>query len=303
MVTEVMYGGIEAGGTKFNCIIGRGPDQILAEATFPTTTPEATFGRVAEFFRPFSAANRLEAIGIGSFGPCDIHPGSPTYGHITSTPKPGWQNTDIAGNIRAALSVEVAFDTDVNAAALGEHTWGATTAADPSLYITVGTGIGGGLIVDGRPLHGLQHPEMGHIRVRHDQALDPFPGSCPFHGDCLEGLASGPALRARFGSPAESLPDDDPFWELECDYLAEAVCTYILVVSPMRIVMGGGIMQRTFLLPSIRQKVKRGLAGYVRHGAVADGIDAFIVTPQMGSRSGVLGALALAAILRSEDQH
>ena len=290
-----MFAGVEAGGTKFNCIVARQPDEVAAQIQFPTTTPTETISKVIEFFRPFRDKGRLAALGVGSFGPCDLVVGSPTYGYITSTPKPGWQNADILGPIQSALSIPAAFDTDVNAAALGESRWGATRGTDTSLYLTVGTGIGGGLIVDGEPLHGLRHPEMGHIRIPHDRSSDPFPGSCPFHGDCFEGLASGPAIQARFGVRGEQLADDDPFWELESDYIAAAVATYILVTSPQRIVLGGGIMQRTQLLPQIRKKVVLLIGGYVRDPAVTDEIDAYIVAPGLGRLSGVLGAVALAA--------
>jgi fructokinase len=288
------FGGIEAGGTKFNCLVGRSPDEVLAQIRVPTTSPAETLGPVIEFFLPFVRAGKIGSIGIGSFGPCDLTPGSSTFGFITSTPKPGWQNTDVVEPIRSALGVEVAFDTDVNAAALGEFTWGATIGRDPSLYLTVGTGIGGGLIIGGRPLHGLHHPEMGHIRIPHDRVRDPFPGTCPFHADCFEGLASGPAIQQRFGRRGETLADDDAFWPLEAEYVAAAVSNYILVASPSRIVLGGGIMQREFLLPLVRQAVMRLLAGYVDHPAIAYGIDQYIVPPGLGQRSGMLGAIALA---------
>jgi fructokinase len=288
------YGGIEAGGTKFNCLVGRSPDEVLDQIRVPTTSPAETLQRAIKFFSPFVKAGRIRSIGVGSFGPCDLNPASSTFGFITSTPKPGWQNTDVFGPLRAALGVEVAFDTDVNAAALGEFTWGATMGLDPSLYLTVGTGIGGGLIVGGSPLHGLHHPEMGHIRVPHDRVRDPFPGSCPFHADCLEGLASGPAIQQRFGRRGEALADDDAFWQLESEYIAAAISNYILVTSPSRIVLGGGIMQREFLLVMVRQAVVRLLAGYVDHPAITQGIDQYIVPPGLGQRSGMLGAIALA---------
>lgn len=295
MAGDHLYGGVEAGGTKFICSVGRGAAESIADAVFATTTPAVTLGQVADFFEPFCRAGQIEVVGVGCFGPCDLQQASPTYGYITSTPKPGWQNTDFVGTLRRALSVEIAFDTDVNAAALGEYTWGASRGTDTSLYLTIGTGIGGGYIVDGQPLHGLQHPEMGHIGVPHDRERDPFPGSCPYHGDCLEGLASGPAIEARFGRRGEELSGADPFWDLEAGYIAAAVSTYILVNSPQRIILGGGIMQREFLLARVKQHVVRLLAGYVRHPAVGDEIDRYIVAPALGSRSGVLGAIALAA--------
>lgn len=294
MVTEGVYGGVEAGGTKFKCMVGLGPGQILGQEQFPTEVPTKTLHEVTRFFAPFCAKGQVRSIGIGSFGPCDLRQDSPTYGFITSTPKPGWQNTDFVGMIRSALRVDVVFETDVNAAALGEHTWGATVDVDTSLYLTIGTGIGGGLLVDGRPLHGLQHPEMGHIRIPHDFASDPFPGSCPFHSDCFEGLASGPAIQQRLGRRGEELADDDPFWDLEADYIAAGVATVVLVCSPGRIVLGGGIMQRSFLLPRIRQQVLRALGGYIRCTDLADDVEKYIVAPSLGSQSGVFGAIALA---------
>jgi fructokinase len=295
MVRDPLYGGVEAGGTKFICTVGRGPAESMADATFATTTPAATLGQVAAFLEPFCREGQIRVVGVGCFGPCDLRQTSSKYGYITSTPKPGWQNTDVVGTLATALSVEIAFDTDVNAAALGEYTWGAARGTDTSLYLTIGTGIGGGYIVDGQPLHGLQHPEMGHIAVPHDRGRDPFPGSCPYHGDCLEGLASGPAIQRRFGRRGEELSDADPFWDLEAGYIAAALSTYILVNSPQRIVLGGGIMQRDFLLARIRQHAVRLLAGYIRHPALGANIDEYIVAPALGSRSGVLGAIALAA--------
>lgn len=294
MTSEQYFGGIEAGGTKFNCIVARSPGEVLGEVRFPTTSPDETLQRVIEFFSPFVRAGDVYSIGIGTFGPCDLTPGSPTFGFITSTPKPGWQNTDIAGPIHAALGVDVTIDTDVNAAALGEFTWGATIGLETSLYLTIGTGIGGGLIVGGKSLHGLHHPEMGHIRIPHDRVRDPFPGSCPFHADCFEGLASGPAIQGRFGRRGETLPEDHAFWQLEAEYIAAAVSNYVLVLSPLRIVLGGGIMQRQHLLDMVRRGVVRFLAGYVNHSAITRDIDEFIVPPALGQRSGMLGAIALA---------
>ncbi|MCI0477366.1 MAG: ROK family protein, partial [Anaerolineales bacterium] len=213
------FGGIEAGGTKFVCAVGTAPDDVR-ETRFSTTTPEETIRRAIDFFR---AQPRVAAIGIGSFGPVDLHRASPTYGYITTTPKPDWANTDLAGAIQRALAVPVGFDTDVNVAALGEHRWGAARGLDTFIYLTIGTGIGGGGLVSGKLMHGLIHPEMGHIRVPHDFVRDPFPGSCPFHSDCLEGLASGPALGKRWGARAETLPADHPAWELQAHYLALAL--------------------------------------------------------------------------------
>lgn len=294
MTSTHLFGGIEAGGTKFNCIIASGPDHIIQEARIPTTTPEETLRKTIEFFRPFVDAQQIDSIGIACFGPVDIAPDSPTYGFITATPKPYWSNTDVCGTIQRALNVRTAITTDVNGAALGEFQWGASRGCDPSLYLTVGTGIGGGYLVDGKPLTGLLALEMGHIRIPHDFARDPFPGNCPFHGDCFEGLANGPAIQKRFGARGESIRDDEPFWDVEAGYIASALANYILTLSPKRIVLGGGVMAREYLFPKVRRKVQDLLNGYVVHPSILTDIDGYIVPPALGSRSGSLGAIALA---------
>ncbi|MGA3098439.1 MAG: ROK family protein, partial [Bryobacteraceae bacterium] len=209
-----VYGCIEAGGTKFVCGVGTGP-QDLATASFSTLSPPATVESVAGFFQ----GAQLKAVGIGSFGPVDLNPDSPTFGYITSTPKQGWRQFDLAGAVARALGAPVKIDTDVNAAAVGEARWGAARGLSDFLYLTVGTGIGGGAVANGAVVHGLTHPEMGHIRIPHDLSRDPYPGGCPFHGDCLEGLASGPAIEARWGKPAQELPADHPAWALEARYI------------------------------------------------------------------------------------
>ncbi len=285
-----LFGAVEAGGTKFVCAVGRGPDDLPAVTRFPTTTPEETLARTLAFFR--EQPTTPVAVGVGSFGPVDPDPHSPTYGHITLTPKPRWSNVDVAGALREGLGVPVAFDTDVNAAGLGEHRWGAAQGLDTFLYLTVGTGIGGGGLAGGRPMHGLVHPEMGHIFVPRAPG-DTFAGACPFHGDCLEGMASGSALEARWGRPAAELPADDPAWPLEAHYLAYGIANFILTLSPQRIIVGGGVMRRPRLLPMIRQKVKTILNGYVK-APTFDDLDAYLVPPALGDRAGVLGALAMA---------
>ena len=292
---ETLYGAVEAGGTKFVCMVGTGPGDMREQARFPTTSPEATLLETVTFFRSAeSRLGKLSAIGIASFGPVDLHPDSPTFGFITSTPKPGWANVDIVGTLRDALGVKVGFDTDVNAAALGEWLWGAAQALDTFLYLTIGTGIGGGGMVNGRLMHGLVHPEMGHVRIPHDLETDPFAGTCPFHGDCLEGLASGPAMNARWLQPAEQLPADHPGWALEARYLALALVNFICTVSPERIVIGGGVMSSGRLFPLIRQQALELLGNYVRAPQLLNGIDDYIVPPCLGEHAGVLGALALA---------
>jgi fructokinase len=290
-----LCGAVEAGGTKFVCAAGCGPDDLRAIARVPTTTPEETLGRVVAFFHDVERGHgRLAAIGVASFGPVELRRGAARHGFITSTPKPGWADTDVAGPLRAAFGVPVGFDTDVNGAALGEGRWGAARDVDTFAYLTVGTGIGGGAVVGGVPVHGLVHPEMGHLRVPHDRVADPFEGVCPFHGDCLEGLASGPALAARWGAPAESLPPGHPAWALEAHYLGLALHGLVCTLSPQRVVMGGGVMSQAGLLPLVRRALADSLAGYIRADALAGGLDAYVVPPGLGHRAGVLGALALA---------
>jgi fructokinase len=287
-----LFGGIEAGGTKFVCAVGTGPGELQAEVRFPTTTPGEAIDLAVEFFR--QQPEPPAAIGIASFGPVDPDPASPTFGHITTTPKPGWAHTDLGGAIGRALGVPVGFDTDVNGAALGEHRWGAAQGLDTFIYLTIGTGIGGGGLVNGQLIHGLMHPEMGHVRVPHDRQRDPFPGCCPYHGDCLEGLAAGPALEQRWGQPGPSLPADHPAWRLEAEYLALGLVAFICTLSPQRIIMGGGIMKQPHLLPLVRRRVTELLNGYLQVPQITERIDQYIVPPMLGDRAGVLGAIALA---------
>jgi len=287
-----VYGGVEAGGTKFVCGIGTGPDDLKL-GWFPTTSPDATVACVAAFFREH-AGTPIDAVGIASFGPVDLDRASPTYGHITSSPKLDWRHYDLAGALARALHVPVGFDTDVNGAALGEGRWGAAQGNSDFIYLTVGTGIGGGAVVHGELVHGLVHPEMGHVRVPHDFAKDPFPGGCPYHQDCLEGLATGPAMQARWGKPAQDLPEDHPAWALEAHYLALGLSNWVCTLSPRRIVMGGGVMQQQQLFPMVRRELARLLNGYIRAAALMDEIDQYVVPPQLGNRAGVLGAIALA---------
>jgi fructokinase len=296
MDAAAIYGGVEAGGTKFVCAVGSGPANLLAETRFPTTTPEETIGRTLEFFRPFVRSGQAQRIGLASFGPVDLEPGSASYGSIVSTPKPGWSHTNIRLALHDGMGVAVEVDTDVNAAALAEFLWGAARGLDPSLYLTVGTGIGGGLIKDGRPYHGLLSPEMGHLRIPHDFAADPFSGACPFHGDCFEGLASGPAIEKRLGRRGETLSDDDPFWELEAGYIAAALANCVLTISPRILILGGGVMQRPAVWPHLRRKIQALLNGYVQSDMLVSRIDEYIVPPGLGARAGVLGAIALARL-------
>ena len=287
-----LFGGIEAGGTKFVCVLADEQGKVRDEVRFPTEGANVTIGRAISFFQ--ATTGSLAAVGIGSFGPVDLNRDSPTYGYITSTPKAGWSGVDFAGQVSRELDVPVAFDTDVNAAALGERRWGAAEGLTDFLYLTVGTGIGGGGMLNGELMHGLLHPEMGHIRLPHDVAADPYPGRCPYHRDCLEGMASGPAIEARWGKPAETLPAEHPAWALEAHYLALALVNLICTLSPQRIILGGGVMKQESLFPMIRENVLNLLNGYVQVAALLEEIDDYIVSPALGHRAGVLGAVAMA---------
>jgi fructokinase len=281
-VTE-LYGGVETGGTWCVCGLGSGPDHIVAEEQFATSDPDSTLARIIEFFRRHPGA---AAIGIGSFGPVDLDPGSPTWGYVTTTPKPGWQHVAVATVVREQLGLPVVFDTDVAAAALAEHRWGAGRDVSGLCYLTIGTGIGGSLVLDGRPWHGLVHPEVGHLRVPHDRGRDPFDGSCPVHGDCWEGLAAGPAIAKRWATAPEDLPDDHPGWALEAEYLALGILTIVMIASPQRVIIGGGVMDGAALLAPIGSRLRELIAGYVAMPS--------LVAPALGDRAGVLGAIALA---------
>jgi fructokinase len=287
-----LYGAIEAGGTKFVCAVGTGPEDLKAQARFPTTTPKETLARCIDFFR---AQPKVEALGIGCFGPIELRRGAPLYGHVTTTPKPGWGNADIVGPLQQALGVPVAFDTDVNGAVLGEARWGAAQGLDTAVYVTIGTGIGGGALVGGRLAHGLVHPEMGHLLLPREPDDLTFNGDCPFHGArCWEGVASGPAMMARWGKRPESLPADHPAWDLEARYIASALTTLVLVLSPDRLILGGGVMQVEQLFPLVRKHLTKSLCGYVQADAIITGIDQYVVPPLLGQQAGIVGALALA---------
>ena len=291
-----LVGAIEAGGTKFVCAIGTDP-QNIEEIRFPTTSPEETIQKAIDFFKAKEIdSGEIQAIGIGTFGPAEVNPKSENFGWITNTPKEKWQQTDLITPIKNAFGdIPFAFDTDVNAAAWGEGRWGAAQGLDHYVYITVGTGIGGGAVNDGKILHGKNHPEMGHLRIPKDSSIDPFPGCCPFHGDCLEGLASGTAIKERWNTDPSFLPEDHKAWELESTYLADAILNLTLTLSPERFILGGGVMEQTHLFPMIRTKLNQRLAGYVE----IENIDNFVLPPGLGSKSGVLGAIALAQDLIS----
>jgi len=282
---------IEAGGTKFVCAVGHGPEDI-EEVRFPTTCPEETISRSIEFFIDAQERKgKVNAIGIGTFGPADVNSESATFGHIKNTPKADWANTDLASPIRAALDgIPLAFETDVNAAAWGEGKWGSAKGLNDFIYITVGTGIGGGAVSNGKIVHGISHPEMGHLRIPRDESVDPFGGCCPFHGDCLEGLASGTALQQRWSQNPSELPPEHSAWELQSSYLADAIINITLTLSPERFILGGGVMDQEHLFPMVRERVTSRLAKYIN----VPEPEKFIVPPGLGAQAGVLGSLALA---------
>jgi fructokinase len=303
-MTHPLFGGIEGGGTKFVCAVGDSGGEILAETRFPTTSPDETLARAVTFFEgQTQRLGPLASIGVASFGPVDPEPASVKFGHILPTPKPGWTDADIVGPLRKAFDLPVAFDTDVNGAALGEWKWGAAQGLDTFIYLTIGTGVGGGGLVNGKLMHGLLHPEMGHIPLPRDPGADPFEGACPFHGDCFEGLASGPALEKRWGARAETLPPDHPAWDLEAHYIALALQTFVCTLSPQRIIIGGGVAQQPHILPLVRRKTLAALNGYVQSPAILEHIETYVVPPGLGGRAGVLGAIALAQSAVTTDQH
>lgn len=289
-----IYGGVEAGGTKFVCAVGSCPDDLQDEVRFETTSPKETINRTLEYFKKQNLKEKLLAIGIGSFGPIELNRKLSNYGFITSTPKPGWSNINICGLIKEELKIPVGFNTDVNAAALGEYEWGAGRGLNNFIYLTIGTGIGGGVMINGRLLHGLQHPEMGHIFIPQDIKADPYEGNCPFHKNCFEGLASGPAMKNRWGKSPEDLNKDHKAWDLEAQYISFALINYIFTLSPERIIIGGGIMEQKKLLPLILTIVKKMLNNYIHMEEITDNIEKYIVLPSLGKKAGILGALVLA---------
>jgi fructokinase len=291
-----MLGGMEAGGTKFVCVVGSGPEDLVAETRYATGAPEETLGQAVAFYRDYVASGgELAALGIAAFGPVELRRSSPVYGSVTTTPKPGWSGADLVGPIRDALGVPVGFDTDVNAAALAEGRWGAARGLETFVYLTVGTGIGGGAVVGGRVAHGLVHPEMGHMAVAR-QPGDDYAGFCRFHGACLEGMASGPAIAGRWGRRAEELPPDElrRAVELEAAYLAAGVRNLVYVLAPERVVIGGGVSRLPGLFPLLRRELASSLAGYP--GLPEHEADAFVVAPELGQMAGPAGALVLAEL-------
>lgn len=290
--TKQLYGAVEAGGTKFICAIGDQDGEILDETRIETRGPAATLADVCRYFAgAMQKFSPLSALGVGAFGPIDLKITSPTYGFITSTPKPGWTNTDLAGALKHALNRPIHLDTDVNAAALGEWRWGAGRELDSVAYVTVGTGIGVGVVHHGRPVHGLMHPELGHINVRRHPADASFSGICPFHGDCLEGLACGAAVVARTGRALKDAPPADPIWAIEADYLGQLCALLVLSHSPERILIGGGVMQSS-MYSAVQERMLHWLHDYV--GATGLRAPHYIAAPGLGTQAGIKGALSLA---------
>lgn len=289
-----IYGAIEAGGTKFVCGIGNAGSGSIETVTIPTRDPEATFADVAAFFRQAQGHGRIEGIGIASFGPVELRTTSSRYGQILATPKSQWEGADMVARTRAILDVPLVIDTDVNAAALAEAAAAGSNISQLA-YVTVGTGIGIGLVSGGQPVHGIGHPEAGHILPRRHPAHAGFAGVCPFHGDCLEGLASGPAVAASWGETPSHFPDDHPFWEVEADYLAQLCMTLFLTMAPERIVLGGGVMKQQRLYPLIHQRTAQLLAGYFGGATSTDAMAERIVPPLCTEPPGLIGAYLLAA--------
>lgn len=284
----MIIGAIEAGGTKMVCGIGNENGELLDRISIPTTDPDTTLTKIIEYFRD----KDIKALGIGSFGPVDLNPISETYGYITSTPKPGWKNTNIVGTFKKALNVPVGIDTDVNGAIYGEVSYGAAKGVDSAIYITIGTGVGVGVYYEGKLMHGLVHPEAGHILLmRHPQ--DKYKGKCPYHDNCMEGLASGPAIEERFGKPGIELADRPEVWELESYYIALAITNYILCYSPQKIILWGGVMHQENMFSMIRTKVKEMLGGYVASDIFEGDLSDYIIAPGLGENPGILGALKL----------
>lgn len=288
------YAGIELGGTKVVVAFGNGPDDLSEPVRIPTTTPDETLARVGEVLRDGMASGGLDGLGVASFGPLCLDPRKLGFGRMLKTPKPGWSGTDILAGL-AAFDLPVGLATDVGAAALAEGRWGASLGLSDHVYVTIGTGVGVGIVANGQLVHGVMHPEAGHLSVERDPRIDPFVGCCPFHGGCLEGLVSGPAIAARSGRPGETLADDDPVWDIVAGYLAQMAATLTYVVSPLRIVLGGGVGSSPALLKRVQARLPALLGGYLPDLDDAGAIGNYVVGPELGSRSGVLGAIALAA--------
>lgn len=293
-MTQTLFAGIEGGGTKFVCAVADENNHILAETRIPATSPDQTLSACADFFQNQSSLGTLQSLGIACFGPLDPRPTSKGYGHILATPKPGWAGADVVGFFKQRLDLPIAFDTDVNGAVLAESLWGAGKGLKNLVYFTIGTGIGGGVIAEGNLVHGFLHPEMGHIMLARDPEQDPFPGICPFHGACFEGLASGPAIEKRWGLRGDQLPPEHPAWALEAHYIALALVSVTCALAPERIILGGGVMAQEQLLPMIRDKFAHLLNGYMQTPLIAQNLESYIVLTGLEGKAGLYGAFALA---------
>jgi len=295
VTNKTLFGGIEAGGSKFTCAVGNANGKIEHRIHIPTTTPNETMLQVIKFFQAINLNTSLAAIGVATFGPVDLDRKSPQYGYITTPPKPGWKHYNMVGTIREVFNIPIGFNTDVNGAAIGEYRWGAAKGLDTFIYVTVGTGIGAGGMVAGNLMSGLVHPEMGHMFIPQDLTKDNFAGICPFHGNCLEGLASGPAMQKRWNiKNLNDLSPKHPGWDLETHYLALAFVNCITILSPQKIILGGGVIKNKHIYPKIREQVQKLLNGYIKHAKIIVDIDKYIVEPGLGEHSGIRGALALA---------
>lgn len=294
-LTFPLLGGIEAGGTKMVVSVGTGPADPGERLVVPTTTPDQTWPAVIETLEQAAAGRRLAAIGVATFGPVDLDRSSASYGQVTTTPKPGWSGFDMVSPLAAHFGVPVGFDTDVNGAALAESRWGAGRGVGSLVYLTVGTGVGGGAVIDGHPVHGLLHPEMGHLPViRHPQ--DDHRGSCPYHGACVEGMAAGPSFADRFGHRLEEASDEELALAVEFagTYLGQLVASIVLILSAERVVIGGGVPNVPGVLAKTREVATAMLNGYVAVPAITNGMKQYVAPPLLGDRAGVLGAMALA---------
>ena len=282
------YGALEAGGTKMVCAIGDEYGKILEQVSIPTSTPDETMASIIDYF----LGKDIAAIGVACFGPIDLNKESETYGYITSTPKTAWKNYNIVGTLKDALKVPVGFDTDVNGSLLGEITYGCAKGLTDAIYLTIGTGIGGGVMTNGKLLHGMLHPELGHI-IMAKRADDNGSCVCPFHDSCFEGLAAGPSIEKRWGKKAKDLADDMAVWELEADYIGTALVNFCMTLSPQKIILGGGVMHQTQLFPLIREVFKKKMAGYISTREMAN-LEEYIVPASLNDDQGIMGAIKLA---------
>jgi fructokinase len=291
----MIIGGLEAGGTKMVCAIGNEKGELIKRVAFKTRTPKETIPELINFYKN----ENIEALGIGSFGPIDLDEKSKTFGVIGNSPKVDWVGFNIYKAFKESLLVEVGIDTDVNGAALGEVTWGAAKDAKIAIYITIGTGIGVGVCVDKKPLHGLTHLEAGHIIIRKDKR-DDFEGVCPYHGDCFEGLASGPAIEKRWKDKAYNLSNNNKVWDLQAEYISQALVNYILTLSPNKIILWGGVMHQNQLFDLIRQKVQKHLNSYIKNDYIENNIEKYIIAPMLGDDAGIKGALRLGYLAKKQ---